>query len=137
MMKNRKEIERWEAATEEELLSLAETSDIEVPGELSGKLDTLIKRLDAEEKRDLKAHKVRRIRTLSLSTFGLAAASIAAVLLLKIEHAQPKDTFSSPEEAYAMLQSTFSHIAAKSGAATMALEGSMQHIEGTITEIYR
>lgn len=123
--------------TDEELLSLAEASNVEVPCELSGKLDSLVKRLDAQEQRKFKVERFGRARIYAYAGFGLVAASIAIVLFLGTPSTQPKDTFSSPEEAYAMLESTFAHIASKTGAATVTLGSCVQCVEDTITDIYK
>lgn len=137
-MKDMDNLERWNMMTDEELLSKAKSSDVEVPVELSEKIDSLIRSLDAQEQHEQRPRRARRRAGIySYMAIGLAAASLAVVIFLKTESAQPKDTFSSPEEAYAQLESTFAHIAIKTGAATSAFGESVQHVEDTFTKVYR
>lgn len=132
-MKNKENIEYWEGLKTEELLSMANSSKVEVPDLLSERLDTLF--MDLEEQEKSKARKNNKIGI--YASIGLVAASLAAVLILHTSVAQPKDTFTSPQEAYAMLESTFSHIASKTGAATQSLSNEIQRAEDTIIDIYR
>lgn len=122
--------------TDEELLAKAKASQAEVPSELAGRLECMLGRLNTQAKMSERQREASWKRSFTFAGIGLAAAAIAAVLVLRAPAVQPKDSFSSPEEAYAMLEATFSHIADKIGSATLTLDGSVQHVEDTFTKVY-
>ncbi len=104
-----KSIEELERLSAEELERIASDSSVAVPESLDRKVCSAL--TAAELERQSRKRKVWKI-ALAPATIALAAALAVGVNYLHI-NATPADTFSSPEEAYAQLEETFSYISGK------------------------
>lgn len=102
---------------EQELERIAADNSIHVPEHLDAKLrDNIIAAQLASEKT------VKPIRSFSFAIAGAALALILALALpWQTAEPAPKDTFSSPEEAYDYLEKTFSYMGDRSENALKAI----------------
>ncbi|MCR5277026.1 MAG: hypothetical protein K6D54_05100 [Bacteroidales bacterium] len=96
----------------EELERMAEDNSVAVPEDLSVKTDASVRAAALAEALAGETRRRKHLRWAIPSAVAgaLAAASLAVVLVLR--PGEPKDTFSTPEEAYAQLEETFRFISA-------------------------
>lgn len=108
-MKNWEEIEKIPF---ERLEQLSEDTDIAVPEGLSARLESTVRAAALADALSGAPRRQKRLRwTIPAAVAGaLAAASLAVVLVLR--PGEPKDSFRTPEEAYAQLEETFRYISA-------------------------
>ena len=93
----------------EELERMAEDTGIAVPEDLSAQLASSVQAAALTEALSGPSRRQKRLRWAIPSAVGaLVAASLAVVLVLR--PGDPKDTFDTPEEAYAQLEETFRFI---------------------------
>ena len=96
----------------EELERLAEDPSVAVPQDLAAEVASSVQAAALVEALQTPAPRRSRRRWIlpSVVTGALVAASLAVVLVLR--PGEPKDTFKTPEEAYAQLEETFRFISA-------------------------
>lgn len=96
----------------EELERLAEDPSVAVPQDLAAEVASSVQAAALAEALQTPAPSRSRRRWVIPSAVAgvLVAASLAVVLVLR--PGEPKDTFSTPEEAYAQLEETFRFISA-------------------------
>ena len=94
----------------EELERMAEDPSVAVPQDLTADVASLVQAAALAEALQTPAPPRRRWVIPSAVAGVLVAASLAVVLVL--HPGEPKDTFSTPEEAYAQLEETFRFISA-------------------------
>lgn len=105
-----KDINEITRLNEQELERIAADNSIHIPEQLDSKLrDNIVAAQLASKK------PARHVRSFSFAIAGAALALILALALpWQTTEPAPKDTFSSPEEAYAYLEKTFSYMGDRS-----------------------
>lgn len=99
-------IEDLERLSVEELEAIADASGAKAPADTRRRLKATIRKAAAGEGNP---HPVRQIRW---PLYAVAAAAACALVAVWVP-SEPKDTFSSPELAYAELEKTFEAISSK------------------------
>ena len=95
----------------EELERMADDTGIAVPEDLSAQLASSVQAAALTEALSGPSRRQKRLRwTIPSAVGALVAAALAVVLVLR--PGEPKDTFKTPEEAYAQLEETFRFISA-------------------------
>lgn len=105
-----KDINELTRLGEQDLDRIAADNSLQVPEHLDSKLrDNIVAAQLASEK------PAKPVRNFSLAIAGAALALLLALALpWQTAEPAPKDTFSSPEEAYAYLEKTFSYMGDRS-----------------------